>query len=290
MYRRGRRTTTELEGGSWPGVADTLLAALMMTMLFWLGSIATDSLRVAMNANKPTEDQNREELIAEIMELRRTVDELKGEIARLRVDKELLAKKLDELSNDFQELIVEREHLLVERDRYKQELENLQRQLKEPPIIEVAEAQAISFEKGRAVISSAFQRRLEDDIFPEFVRILTAHEIVDTIEIIGHTDGDPMGGQSNIDGNLPAVLRGEAGVNSVSSGSNVDLGLMRALAIRELWGEWLKRKRGGGPRKVGVRCYSASFGVPPENPQGLKGQEFDSLARRIEIRFTKLAR
>lgn len=59
---------------------------------------------------------------------------------------------------------------------------------------------------------------------------------VDTLEIIGHTDGVPLARNGNLDVNLPDVLAGNGSkISSLTAGSNNDLGLLRALAVKEQW-------------------------------------------------------
>ena len=92
-------------------------------------------------------------------------------------------------------------------------------------------------------------------------------------------------------------MEGGLKANVVQPGSNVDLGLMRALAIMQEWKQW-SANADIEPRikNIALRVYSASYSVSPGNlPQHgfnptekTKSDEFDRLSRRIEVRFTRL--
>ena len=81
------------------------------------------------------------------------------------------------------------------------------------------------------------------------------------------------------------VLDAHKEINSLTAGSNADLGLMRALAVKEEWVKWLTKKHVS--REIHLRCYSAAQGIPPAM---VNGTVLDEMARRIEIRFTQLNR
>jgi hypothetical protein len=118
---------------------------------------------------------------------------------------------------------------------------------------------------------------------------------VDTLEIIGHTDGVPFSGRSgNLDQFLPDALVGVRQISTLIPGSNNDLGLLRALAVREQWEKFISEHENEDIlRKIEVRCYSAGQTIIP-SPQGeLKAQDYrqnDPRARRIEMRLTRLNR
>ncbi|MFO1432199.1 MAG: hypothetical protein U1F76_18980 [Candidatus Competibacteraceae bacterium] len=188
--------------------------------------------------------------------------------------------------------------LKKENDKYKKDLETLGKELEmlktnpniKPPIIELTEAQNLNFEKGKAHVSDSVRRELQKTHFPDLLKIVKEHPTVDTIEIIGHTDDTPVSTRSNLDGSLVGSLQRHFNVKAdqLSAGSNADLGLMRAVAVKQEWDQWLIEKNINLPRKIEVRCYSASNGVPPREPDNLSQEERDTHARRIEIRFTQI--
>lgn len=156
-----------------------------------------------------------------------------------------------------------------------------------PPIIDLADARFLTFVKGRAEISPSFRAQLDNKEFEDLIRIVNDYKNVDTIEIIGHTDASPVGSSSNLDAILSNVLGGRIKATVLSAGSNADLGLMRALAVKEEWSRWLAERHIQLTRRIDVRCYSAAQGVLPDDITGTP-EEQEAKARRIEIRFTQL--
>lgn len=221
---RGARDD-EVSEAYWPGVADSLLAALMIVMLLAFGGLVLFS----MNPNST-----------------------EAELARMqRMYRELAAKQAG--------LVVENEKLRLEIEKVKKE-----QPPREPPIIELTDAQNVNFESGKAQISEAFSDRLREREFPRLRQIIDDNQTVDTIEIIGHTDDSPVGSsRGNLDGNLAQVVAGALPARMLSAGSNADLGLMRAVAVEEEWRRWLSDKLIVLPRQINVRCYSAANAIPP---------------------------
>ena len=234
----------------WPGVADSLLAALMIVMLLAFGGLVL----FAMNPN------STEAKLAQLQQM------------------------FSDLTARHTALLAEKEKLRIENDRLKKE-----QPPKEPPIIELTDAQNVNFESGKAQISDAFAERLREREFPRLRQIIDDNLTVDTIEIIGHTDDSPVGSsRSNLDGNLSQVVAGSQQVRVLSAGSNADLGLMRAVAVEEEWRRWLSDNQIVLPRQISVRCYSAANTIPPFGITNLPKKLRDEKARRIEIRFTQL--
>ena len=120
---------------------------------------------------------------------------------------------------------------------------------------------------------------------------------VDTIEIIGHTDGDPVTKKGNLDQILPRFLSGkDKNIKNLVAGSNNDLGLLRALAIKQAWMNYVEKKERDDLRGIEIICFSAgqtqpllSEGDDPEtylkNPETYRKKEQNF--RRIEIRLTR---
>ena len=103
------------------------------------------------------------------------------------------------------------------------------------------------------------------------------------MEVIGHTDGQPSPGSSNLDLLLP-----KAGSSSIlsgyQSGSNTDLGLLRALAVSN----YLKTKlAASGIQDVTVRPYSAGSLIAIDGAYAPADTKDRADRRRIELRFTR---
>ena len=102
------------------------------------------------------------------------------------------------------------------------------------------------FDSGSPVIkedfSTAFRYAVGDvqggfnqPPFPQIANeVINRHERINTLEIIGHTDGVPLSASGNLDQKLPELLAGKlGGFQSLVAGSNNDLGLLRALAFKQ---------------------------------------------------------
>lgn len=247
MTRRDDGTAAD---AYWPGVADSLLAALMIVLLLAFGGLALFSLNPNSSAAK---------------------------LAQLQ-------RQFAELSARHDAILAENKRLLDEIDALKKA-----KPPEEPPIIELTDAQNVNFESGKAQISAAFAQRLREQEFPLLRRIIDEHPTVDTIEIIGHTDDSPISStRSNLDGVLAQVLGGTREAAALTAGSNADLGLMRAVAVSEEWRHWLQEQQTALPRAIEVRCYSAANAIAPPGTADLSKKARDQKARRIEIRFTQL--
>jgi hypothetical protein len=106
---------------------------------------------------------------------------------------------------------------------------------------------------------------------------------VDVIEVVGHTDEQPIGlKQSNLDRELTSVLRNNAEVSRLTPADNAGLGLSRAVAVASV----LLTDSSLAPYKV----------IPLSGAQLIKNDETlatdnipanDRERRRIEIRLRK---
>ena len=164
-----------------------------------------------------------------------------------------------------------------------------------PPILNLPEAEGFRFDSGSAELSQDFSRRLETDILPKLNRYCLQYETqIDTLEIIGHTDGQAVSGRvgrgSNLDEKLhPGVDMAENA--GLQFGSNADLGLLRALAVAH---RIRLAQAQGRLARVDVRAYSAGQLILPDHLAAagdapVAVAEFgDNERRRIEIRLTKL--
>jgi len=110
---------------------------------------------------------------------------------------------------------------------------------------------------------------------------------VNTLEVIGHTDGIPLANRGNLDTVLPSVLdKTNTDLLRLKPGSNNDLGLLRALAIQQAWGRFVAQHPDRAQLEgIEVRTYSAGQTLPVEKDRFTME---DARARRIELRLTKL--
>lgn len=158
------------------------------------------------------------------------------------------------------------------------------------PIIMISSGKNF-FPTGRSEINDAFALDLNKGAFQEIAdEIIRRNKIdalkVDTLEVIGHTDGVPFKGNGNLDVGLPSVLLGATKTDHLIPGSNNDLGLLRALAIKQAWQQFINDHPDRAQLdSIEVRTYSAGQTVPVE-PGRFESK--DPRARRIELRLTKL--
>ncbi len=158
-----------------------------------------------------------------------------------------------------------------------------------PPNIIITAAQGYDFPSGSAELTDDLNRYIRNTLIPNIEENIQKFD-VDTVVIIGHTDGQPVADPfSNLDGLVEEVATGNESVEKLTAGSNIDLGLIRALAVVRKLQDIQKSERrlkGLDPLK-GFRAYSSGpltlrngeFAQPNENS--------DRERRRIEIRFTK---
>ena len=152
-----------------------------------------------------------------------------------------------------------------------------------PPLIKLTEAQSFRFETGSYKLSQEFKNRL-NRVTTNMVSDITKYRI-DTIEVIGHTDGQPSPGISNLDIKLQNQFeKGGELIDGLLTGSNVDLGLLRALSVTAFLRGKLKHKEVVMPT---ILAYSASSLIDSNGKYQPADPSPQSQRRRIEIRFTR---
>jgi flagellar motor protein MotB len=101
-----------------------------------------------------------------------------------------------------------------------------------PPIINLSEAGGYYFATGSAELTPNFATELRTVVVDRLLEIADAYD-VDVIEVIGHTDEQPVNGRaSNLDRALSAVTAG-GGAGLLQWADNAGLGLARALSVVE---------------------------------------------------------
>lgn len=223
-----------------------------------------------------------------------------AEMERLMRDNEELKRQLEELQQQLTKLVktfgVDPEAIT----NIIRENEDLRRQLHDkPPNIQISEQKEdYRFESGSSAMGQIFVEGLRHNEFARLAGEIIDREEegrvkVDTLEIIGHTDGVPLSRGGNLDQKLPDVLAGPRDrISSLTPGSNNDLGLLRALAVREQWERFIDdHEQRDILRKIHIRCYSAGQTIPPYTKDEAVADDFrqpDPRARRIEMRLTRL--
>jgi flagellar motor protein MotB len=151
-----------------------------------------------------------------------------------------------------------------------------------PPIITLSDAGGYSFRSGSAELSPTFHDTLVKKTPNDILAYIKKYD-VDVIEVVGHTDEQPLGIRpSNLDGNLLSVLKNTTTVASLTPADNAGLGLARAVSVVSVL-----RQSGllagykliplSGAQLVNTDETLAILGAPGDDPQ----------RRRIEIRLRK---
>jgi outer membrane protein OmpA-like peptidoglycan-associated protein len=100
-----------------------------------------------------------------------------------------------------------------------------------PPIINLSEAGGYYFATGSAELTPEFAVALQTVVVARLLEIAGSFD-VDVIEVIGHTDEQPVSNRpSNLDRSLAGVTLGNSETASLQWGDNAGLGLARALAV-----------------------------------------------------------
>lgn len=150
-----------------------------------------------------------------------------------------------------------------------------------PPLVRLTEEESFRFSTGSYVLSPSFKQRLDQRI-PEIQDTITKYKI-DSIEVIGHTDGQPSPGMSNLDLLLPKATQ-SAALTGYQVGSNIDLGLLRAVAVAN----YLRFKLDPqGKLGLIIRPYSAGSLIANDGRYAPADTRDRADRRRIEVRFTR---
>ncbi len=100
-----------------------------------------------------------------------------------------------------------------------------------PPIINLSEAGGYFFQSGSAELTSVFHGRLDTSIADQIADNLERYD-VDIIEVIGHTDEQPLSrNASNLDQTVIDLLEGSKPIAAAQPADNAGLGLARAIAV-----------------------------------------------------------
>ncbi len=150
-----------------------------------------------------------------------------------------------------------------------------------PPLLRLTEKESFRFGTGSYALNPQFKAAL-DSRLPWIQEQIKKYRI-DIVEVIGHTDGQPSPGSSNLDLLLPKASS-SSNLSGYQSGSNTDLGLLRALAVSN----YLKTKlAASGIQHVTVRPYSAGSLIAIDGAYAPADTRDRADRRRIELRFTR---
>lgn len=269
----------------WPSIADMILAAFMIFLILWFAEkLFVLNEFITIKNGMTTYEQK-------LNECHGMTQEKAAEVEKLTQDYSAglwqCTRELGRCKDERDQFKHERDQFRNERNHFQEEEKLCQAKLGEfrsdkPPIITLDEAAGYSFESGSAKLSTSFEELLLNKI-PDLQKIFK-HYNVDVVEVIGHTDGQPiLGRRSNLDEKLEHVVAGQHPVETLQYGSNADLGLMRALSVV------LFLKQQPLPKTIKFRVYSAAQLILPEGDLAtIRNRESNEKRRRIELRFTRL--
>ncbi|WP_254625690.1 hypothetical protein [Nostoc sp. TCL240-02] len=101
---------------------------------------------------------------------------------------------------------------------------------------------------------------IKNKLVPDIEKNTKSYNI-NSVEIIGHTDEQPIGIiSSNLDSNLELAASQGGSVSTLKAGSNADLGLMRSLVVVK---ELLKIQQQNKMPGIQFRVYSAAQLILP---------------------------
>jgi outer membrane protein OmpA-like peptidoglycan-associated protein len=151
-----------------------------------------------------------------------------------------------------------------------------------PPIISLNDANGRFFKSGSAEVDPDFRQLLLDSTAPRIAELVKEYD-VDVIEVVGHTDEQPVGKrQSNLDSDLVSVLNNTSGIATIVPADNAGLGLARAVSVVGI----LRQSKG----LEGYKILPLSGGqlINTNETLALGGNPGDVRERRrIEIRLRK---
>ena len=151
-----------------------------------------------------------------------------------------------------------------------------------PPIISLPEAENYSFKLGSAQLTESFKGQLSNEIVNQILQTLSEYD-ADLIEVIGHTDLQPMSMArvTNLDKSALEYFETPDKV-SLRARDNAGLGYARALSVTKHLLQTPELK------DYTILPYSAAQMVTPNHTITTKDDNFDSSQlRRIEIRVRR---
>ncbi len=152
-----------------------------------------------------------------------------------------------------------------------------------PPIISLPDAENFSFEIGSAQLTDGFKQQLGSDIASQILQVLNEYQ-ADVIEVIGHTDLQPMNQAiriTNLDAESLNFFIKDLDI-PLRAKDNAGLGYARALSVTK------ELKKIPELRRYTILPYSAGQMISPDETINLDPDAFaSSQLRRIEIRVRR---
>ncbi len=265
----------------WPSFTDLMANAFMIISLFLLLALFK-SLFLKYTAEETEINLNASEKQVRI--LKRQVAALENE---LRNRNNIISNRnntIDRLRRTSSNL----QALLQNSDERLEIVEAENRRLKSaPPVVVIQDSGEYQFASGSAILPKELRSYIITDLV-NLIEEISQQNNLYVVEIIGHTDGQVnFNSVSNLDQQLEAVAKGQKPINSLTPGSNADLGLMRSLEVVKQLQAAQKQGRLPG---VKFRAYSAAQLQLPSGEFASENRQPNARRRRIEIRFSPLGK
>jgi len=100
-----------------------------------------------------------------------------------------------------------------------------------PPIIKLTDADGYFFESGKATLRPEFEAKIRGPVIEQLLADAQKYD-TDVIEVVGHTDEQPIGPRSsNLDKELMTALVNHPAVDILLPADNAGLGIARAVSV-----------------------------------------------------------
>ncbi len=272
----------------WPSFTDLMANAFMIISLFLLLALFK-SLFLKYQAEEQELDLTQSERQVRI--LKRQLALLDNNLQQGLQENQQLKNRLEASLDNITKLEQSSsalQNLLRLSNNQINVLESENKRLKSaPPVVVIQDSGEYKFASGSATLPKELQKYILNDLV-ERIEAITQQRNLYIVEIIGHTDGQVnFNSSSNLDENLEAVAQGKKSINTLTPGSNADLGLMRALEVVK---QLQKAQEAGRLQGVQFRAYSAAQLQLPSGDFAPASRNPNASRRRIEIRFSPLGR
>lgn len=265
----------------WPSFTDLMANAFMIISLFLLLALFK-SLFLKYTAEETELDLTDSERQVRI--LKRKLAVINGKLGE-SID---TVRRLEKSSSELQNLLQRSNSKVKILNSQVNVLELENQQLKSaPPVVVIQDSGEYRFASGSATLPNGLKNYISNDLVERIEEISQQRNLY-VVEIIGHTDGQLIFNRtSNLDKNLEAVAQGNKSINTLTPGSNADLGLMRALEVVK---QLQLAQQKGRLQGVQFRAYSAAQLQLPSGNFASAERKSDAKRRRIEIRFSPLGK
>ncbi len=272
----------------WPSFTDLMANSFMIISLFLLLALFK-SLFLKYTAEEKELDLTQSERQVRILKrqlalLDNNLQQGLKENQQLKNRLEASLDNIDKLEQSSSAL----QNLLRLNNNQINVLESENKRLKSaPPVVVIQDSGEYKFASGSATLPNELRNYILNDLV-ERIEAISQQRNLYIVEIIGHTDGQVnSNSSSNLDKNLEAVAQGSKSIDTLTAGSNADLGLMRALEVVK---QLQRAQEAGRLQGVQFRAYSAAQLQLPSGEFASANRNPNASRRRIEIRFSPLGK